>query len=127
MILHKSELSSRLTKWAIKLIEHGISYQAYTAIKVQVLVDFITNFSPNMMEDAQNKLQKLNEDEDEDAIWQLLVDGSSTINGSGLGIILTSSQGDMFQQPIHHKFPTTDNKVEYKVLIKGLNRGGEET
>ena len=44
-ILHKPETSERLVKWAIELSEFYIRYKSRTAIKGQVLVDFIMEFT----------------------------------------------------------------------------------
>ena len=41
-ILTKSKVSGRMTKWAIELAKHDISYKLRTAIKALVLADFIT-------------------------------------------------------------------------------------
>ena len=44
-ILHKPETSGRLVKWEIKLSEFDIRYKPRTAIKGQVLADFIMEFT----------------------------------------------------------------------------------
>ena len=44
-ILHKQETSRRLVKWAIELSEFDIRYKPRTAIKGQVLADFIMEFT----------------------------------------------------------------------------------
>ena len=44
-ILHKPETSGSLVKWAIELSEFDIRYKPRTAIKGQVLADFITKFT----------------------------------------------------------------------------------
>ena len=44
-VLHKPETSGRLMKWAIKLSEFDIRYKPKTAIKGQVLVDFVMEFA----------------------------------------------------------------------------------
>ena len=44
-ILHKPETSGRLVKWAIKPSEFDIRYKPRTAIKEQVLADFIMEFT----------------------------------------------------------------------------------
>ena len=51
-ILHKLELSGRLTKWTVKLSEYDITFQPRTALKSQVLADFITDFTPNVTPQA---------------------------------------------------------------------------
>ena len=48
-ILHKLELFGWLTKWAVDLSEHDISFQPHTAIKSQVLADFIADFTPKYL------------------------------------------------------------------------------
>ena len=45
-ILHKPETSGRLIKWARELSEFDIRYKLRTAVKGQILVDFIMEFSP---------------------------------------------------------------------------------
>ena len=45
-ILHKLETSGRLIKWAIELSEFDIRYKPRTAVKGQILVDFIMEFTP---------------------------------------------------------------------------------
>ena len=43
--LHKPETSGRLMKWAIELSEFDIRYKLKTAIKWQVLADFVMEFT----------------------------------------------------------------------------------
>ena len=44
-ILHKLETSGRLIKWAIELSEFNIRYNPRTAVKGQILADFIMEFT----------------------------------------------------------------------------------
>ena len=44
-LLHKPETFGRLMKWAIELSEFDIIYKPKTAIKGQVLADFIMEFT----------------------------------------------------------------------------------
>ena len=44
-VLHKPETSRRLMKWAIELSEFDIRYKPKTAIKGQVLVDLVMEFT----------------------------------------------------------------------------------
>uniref|UniRef100_A0A803QIE8 Uncharacterized protein n=1 Tax=Cannabis sativa TaxID=3483 RepID=A0A803QIE8_CANSA len=59
--------------------------------------------------------------EQSDSKWRLLVDGSSSYRGCGLGIVLTSPQGDVIQQAIKCDFKETNNKTEYEALLAGLD------
>ena len=47
-IFKKADFSGRISKWAIELGQYDVRYQPRTAIKGQVLADFISEFvSPN--------------------------------------------------------------------------------
>ena len=45
-ILHELETSGRLIKWAIELRDFDIRYKSRTAVKGQVLANFIMEFTP---------------------------------------------------------------------------------
>ena len=122
-ILHKPELSGRLTKWAVELSEYDITFQPRTAIKSQVLADFIADFSSDMQVQAEKELLCLKEQSD--SKWRLSVDGSSNNRGCGLGIVLTSPQGDVIQRAIKCDFKATNNETEYEALLAGLDLAKE--
>ncbi|XP_074336827.1 uncharacterized protein LOC141673998 [Apium graveolens] len=52
--------------------------------------------------------------------WKLYVDGSSTAERSGAGLILISPKGFTIQQAITFAFKATNNQAEYEALIVGL-------
>ena len=85
-VLHKPEVSGRLMKWAIELSKFNIGYKPKTAVKGQVLADFVKEFtSAEPAENAQTMTDL--------PIWKLSVDGASNAQGSGAGLILTSPEG----------------------------------
>ncbi|KAL5580502.1 hypothetical protein UlMin_012944 [Ulmus minor] len=118
-ILHKPELSGRLTKWTVELSEYDITFKPRTALKSQVLADFVADFTPNVTQQADKEL--LNLTERSNSKWTLTVDGSSNVNGAGIGLVLTSPEGDLIQQAIRCGFKATNNEAEYEALIAGLN------
>ena len=82
-VLHKPETSGWLMKWGLELSEFDIRYRPKTAIKMQVLADFIMEFtSAEHAKDAQATIDLYT--------WKLSVDGASNAQGSGAGLILTS-------------------------------------
>ncbi|XP_070013382.1 uncharacterized protein [Nicotiana sylvestris] len=97
-ILHKHELSGRLAMWAIELSEYEITYQPRTAIKSQVLADFVVDFSQGMKLEAEKELQVFNGANL--GTWTLFTDGSSDVKGVGLGIILVPPMGETIRQAI---------------------------
>ena len=48
-------------------------------------------------------------------------DGSSNRQAGGPGVVLLSPEGDVVECMIRLDFPTTNNEVEYEVLVAGLD------
>ena len=113
-VLHIPEVSGRLMKWAIELSEFDIRYKPKTAIKGQVLADFVMEFAPvQLAEPAQPR--------DDLPIWKLSVDGASNAQGSGAGLILTSPEGIDIEYALRFGFHASNNEAEYEAVIAGLN------
>ena len=73
-------------KWAIELSKFDIRYKSKTAIKGQVLADFVMEFtSAEPAENAQTQTDL--------PILRLFVDGASNAQGCRAGLILTSPEG----------------------------------
>ena len=83
------------------------------AIKAQALADFIAEFNP-----SHNDLEVV-----DDKKWIIHVDGSSTQHARGIGVVLQSLEGDKLTYKVHLQYQTTNNEVEYKALLKGLELG----
>ncbi|GJZ54198.1 reverse transcriptase domain-containing protein [Tanacetum coccineum] len=52
--------------------------------------------------------------------WVLFTDGSSCIDGSEAGLILTNPEGAEFTYALRFRFDATNNEAEYEALIAGL-------
>ncbi|XP_042379917.1 uncharacterized protein LOC121972298 [Zingiber officinale] len=57
---------------------------------------------------------------DAEETWKVYVDGSSTQQGSGVGILLISPQEDIIQLAIRLTFRATNNEAEYEALLARL-------
>ena len=113
-VLHKPETSGRLMKWAIELSEFDIRYNPKTAIKGQVLADFVMEFTSAEPAENAQMLTDL-------AIWRLSIDGATNAQGSGAGLILTSSEGIDIEYTLRFGFQASNNEAEYEVVKAGLN------
>ena len=113
-VLHKPETSGRLMKWAIELSEFDIRYKSKTAIKGQVLADFIMKFTS--VEPAENTQTPTDL-----PIWKLYVDGATNAQGSGAGLILTSLEGIYIEYALRFGFQASNNEAEYEAVIAGLS------
>ena len=71
--------AERMALWAIELIEFDIQYRLRTAIKVQVVVNFIVEFI-NMEDQGVKEYPQ----------WSIHMDGSSNKQACEAGIVLFS-------------------------------------
>ncbi|XP_070020037.1 uncharacterized protein LOC142180828 [Nicotiana tabacum] len=116
-VLHKPEFSGRLAKWEAEVSEFDIEYKLRTKIKSQVLADFVTNFSPELMHLAGKEAELVSGTTL--GVGTLFTDGASNVKGSGLRIVLITPSSETLRQAIR-KLPSTNNKVEYEALVVGL-------
>ncbi|XP_056696908.1 uncharacterized protein [Spinacia oleracea] len=107
-VLDKIERSGRLAAWAFELSEFGIKYQPRTAIKAQALADFLAECSYQEMLD------------DTKSTWEVFTDGSSTVNGSGAGVVLIPPTGKSIEYALKFGFKATNNEAEYEAAIAGI-------
>ncbi|XP_071907805.1 uncharacterized protein [Coffea arabica] len=115
-ILTKPEVSGRMTKWAVELAEHDIGYRPRKAIKAQALADFLA-------EGARLSLTELSLQHEErlpKEPWVLFVDGASSKEGSGAGLLLISPTGEELTYALRLDFPASNNEAEYEALLIGL-------
>ncbi|GJW88585.1 reverse transcriptase domain-containing protein [Tanacetum coccineum] len=113
LILALVSASKRLKSF--KLEEHDIHYRPRTSVKGRILAEFIVE---RLEDDPQDTPM-----EDEEALpdpWILLTDGSSCIDGSGAGLIITNLDVIEFTYALRFRFAATNNEAEYEALIAGL-------
>ncbi|XP_024023680.1 uncharacterized protein LOC112092255 [Morus notabilis] len=83
-----------------------------TAIKGQALIDFLAKFSHRPTLAAPGEVEVVE--------WKLYVDGASSENGSGAGVLLISPEGHKITSAVRFKFKASNNEAEYEALIAGL-------
>src|ERR1041385_4480315 len=101
---------SRVAKWAIEIATHGIKYEPRTAVKSQVLADFLVDW-----EETQYIPPCL-----DSQFWQMHFDGSKMMTGLGAGVLLTSPKGDKLEYVLQIHFATSNNVAEYEALVHGV-------
>ena len=90
--------------------EFNIQYRPQTAIKGQIFVNFIAEFTHDEDKGAEESPQ-----------WSIHTDGSSNRQAGGAGIVLLSPEGDTIKCMIRLDFPTTKNEAEYETPVAGLD------
>nr|GEW42786.1 reverse transcriptase domain-containing protein [Tanacetum cinerariifolium] len=66
-----------------------------------------------------NALQSTSVAETQEETWTLFTDGSSCVDGSGAGLILTNPDGIEFTYALRFQFAASNNEAEYEALIAG--------
>jgi len=108
-IVEDPEASDRITKWVIEIRPLGITFEARTSIKGQILADFIVEFTPGPPP-QYNSLKG----------WILNVDGASNSKGAGVGVVITTPDESIIEQSYTLGFRATNNEAEYEAVIAGL-------
>uniref|UniRef100_A0A1U7X636 Uncharacterized protein LOC104231109 n=1 Tax=Nicotiana sylvestris TaxID=4096 RepID=A0A1U7X636_NICSY len=116
-VLHKFELLRRLAKWDIDLGGYNIEYQPWEAIKSQILVDFVADFSPTLVPEVEKEL--LLKPGKSSGVWTLFTDGATNARGSKLGIVLKPPVGSIIRQSLKTT-KITNNEAEYEAMIASL-------
>nr|GFA15826.1 reverse transcriptase domain-containing protein [Tanacetum cinerariifolium] len=88
-VMSRPDVAGRLQKWSIMLGEHNITYRPRTSIKGQILAGFLNEMSSNASQGVPVA-------ETQEELWTLFTDGSSCVDGSGAGLILTNPVGVEF-------------------------------
>ncbi|XP_075086306.1 uncharacterized protein LOC142169013 [Nicotiana tabacum] len=106
-----------MPKWAVEISEFDIEYKPKTAIKSQVLDDFVTDFSPGLMPLSAKETALVSGMTS--GVWTLFMNKASNVKGSGLGVVLITPLGETLRQAIR-TIPLNNNKDEYVALVAGL-------
>jgi ribonuclease HI len=126
-ILHNSNATSNITKLAAELAEFQLDFQPSHAVKIQVLADFIVEWTP-----PPSAPRGLDPDSDPtpaeprgsvftEPHWTLFFDGSARQQVGGAGVVLINPSGDQVKYMVHLEFKATNNMAEYETLIFGLS------
>uniref|UniRef100_A0A2N9IF11 Integrase catalytic domain-containing protein n=1 Tax=Fagus sylvatica TaxID=28930 RepID=A0A2N9IF11_FAGSY len=95
-------------------------FQAHSII---VMTDYPIRKAMNKPDAAGRLVQwsiEMGEKPEEGEPWTVNIDGSSTKEMSGAGVILVSPEGDKFEYALQLRFHATNNEAEYEALLAGL-------
>ncbi|GKA34127.1 reverse transcriptase domain-containing protein [Tanacetum coccineum] len=112
-IMSRPDVARRLQKWSVMLGEHNITYLPWTSVKGQILADFLVE-KPDENPPDTPMVEAPQEP------YTLFTDGSSCVDGSSAGLILTSPEGAEFTYALRFQFTASNNEAEYETLIAGL-------
>ena len=116
-LLRNPEASARIANWAAELSGYNITFEPKTAIKSQVLADFIVDWTGPMGPQQEHA----------DTVWTIHCDGTWCHAGAGVVAIITSPVGVKYRYASRLSFALesdrfTNNIAEYQEVILGLHK-----
>ena len=96
--------------WAIELNEFDIQYRPRTAVKGQIMADFITEYTQSEGKGAEGLGQ-----------WSIHTDELSNQHAGGAGVVIQTPERDKIECMILLDFPTTNNEAKCEALVATLD------
>jgi hypothetical protein len=112
-MLQNPIMSCRIGKWAYALVEYDLAYESLKSTNGQVVVDFIVDHWINGTHELGMSYLTITP-------WTLYFDGSVCNKGQEIDIVLISPNDASFDFSSRLKTYCTNNQVEYKALLFGL-------
>jgi hypothetical protein len=109
-VIQNPEAEGRIAKWALELIGQKITYAPRSAIKSQVLANFVAEWT-----EIQTPPMSI-----EHETWIMYFDGSVMREGACVGLVFISPLGMRIEYLVRLHFPASNNTAEYEALINGL-------
>jgi hypothetical protein len=116
-LFRNPEASVHIAKWAAELSGYHITFEPRTAIKSQVLADFIVDWTGPTWQ-QQGSPEK---------VWTIHCDGAWCHAGAGAAAIIMSPTGVKYRYATRLNFALesnrcTNNIAEYEAVIRGLRK-----
>ena len=102
-----------MIQWAIELSQFDIEYHPRIAIKVQALVDFITEFTSPKEDGLAERIWQ----------WTIQTDSSSAQKRGGVGVVIIAPDGETLKYGVRLKFPATNNEAKFEGILTRLRLG----
>jgi hypothetical protein len=118
-ILHNSNATGNIAKWAAELVEFQLDFQPRHAIKSQVLADFIVEWTPPpSAPGGPNPDSDPTPTEPRGPVftrphWTLFFDGSARQQVGGARVVLIDPNRDEVKYMVHLEFKATNNMAEF--------------
>jgi hypothetical protein len=109
-VLQSKEATGQITQWAVEISQYDIEFIPRWVIKSQAITDFIEEW-------MDLGLRGIDELPDH---WVMYFDGSYTLKGAGVGVVLIPPEGNVLKYTIQLEFLAINNIAEYKGLVTDL-------
>src|SRR3954462_11784650 len=110
-ILNNPGATGRVNEWNIELSPRDLQFKHPTAIKAQVLPDFLVEWTEVQTPGPPDLSNS----------WTMFSDGSKRQQGAGAGVVLISPKGTKLKYVLQINFThASNNGAEYEALLHGM-------
>jgi hypothetical protein len=109
-IICNCDATGRIVKWSVELGEFDIELCPRQAIKSQILVDFMSEWTEIQMPPPKERLE----------YGIMYFDGALNLDGAGACVFLISPQGEQLNYTLQIHYNASNNGAEYEALIHRL-------
>ena len=119
-LLRKSNYTGRIAKWGTMLIAYDVKYMPQTAIKWQVLADFVAEFTDGTMIEEDKALRVMVTSAIVVLPLKVYTDGAINQKGVGVGVVVITPEKLVMEKSLRLGFLATNNEAEYEALLAGV-------
>ena len=119
-LLRKSDYTGRIAKWGTMLIAYDVKYMPQTAIKWQVLADFVAEFTDGTMIEEDKALRVMVTSAIVVLPLKVYTDGAINQKGVGVGVVVITPEKLVMEKSLRLGFLATNNEAEYEALLAGV-------
>ena len=116
-LLRKSDYTGRIAKWGTMLGAYDVKYMPRTAIKGQVLADFIAEFIEGTVSEEEKALGVMTTSALVILPWEVYTDGAANRKGARIRIVLITPEKLVMEKSLRLGFLATNNEAEYEALL----------
>jgi ribonuclease HI len=109
-IVRNPDATGTIAKWSVELMGETLTFTSCKAIKSQILMDFVTEWTDTQLPPLQIQAE----------CWTLYFDGSVMKTRASAGLLFISRLGEHMRYTVRLHFPTSNNMAEYEALLCGL-------
>ena len=99
---------------------YDVKYMPQTAIKGQVLANFVTKFIESMIDEEEKAVEVVITLAIVILPWEVYTDEVANWKGVGIGIVLITFEKLIMEKSLWLGFLATNNEVEYEALLAGV-------
>jgi ribonuclease HI len=120
-MFQKANFTGQISKWGAKISALDVKYLPKTAIKGQVLSDFVAELTPASGHKGSSATAFHQDSLESLGWWKIYVDGASNAKGSGTRVVIITPDDMVIEQSVRLNFKASKNEAEYEAVLARLN------